>query len=41
MDYSKSPLIGYLDFMYGIKIIPKLKTFHGTIKISHKLVQKI
>ncbi len=33
MDYAKSPLVGYLDFMYGIKITPKLETFHGTFKI--------
>jgi hypothetical protein len=41
MDYSESSFIGYLDFMYGIKITSKLKTFNGTFRISHKLAQKI
>jgi hypothetical protein len=40
MDYSESPLIGYLDFMYGVKITPKLETLHGTFKIPHKLPKK-
>jgi hypothetical protein len=41
MDYYKSPLKGNPDFMYGIKVTPKLETLHGTFKISLKLAQKI